>query len=175
MIYTLKLHYENHAKSLVCKYIFFLQTIFHLRSIIWLISAPVPISTTLTPSLASIFSINSLGLDVNLEYSVRPAHSGNTTSSLVTANCVALFTLIDFLANSKLKGDALLCRPVTLPYSTQPNFAASSGLISFSKGPPPTRVTYALNTKITSSTFLGPIPTSEHIPDAVTSLEVTYG
>jgi len=44
-----------------------------------------------------------------------------------------------------------------------------------SRGPVPTRVTYDLKTTITSFTLVGPTPTSAHIPEAVTSFEVTKG
>jgi hypothetical protein len=79
------------------------------------------------------------------------------------------------LASSILKGEALLSLPVTLPYSAHPLFLDSSLSNSFSKGPPPTLVTYDLKTTSTSSTCLGPIPTSAHMEEAVTSFEVTKG
>ena len=80
-----------------------------------------------------------------------------------------------FFASSKSKGAALLVRPVTVPISSQPRLTVSSGESSPVKGPSPTRVTNALNITITSSTLFGPSPTSEHIADAVMSLEVTKG
>jgi len=83
--------------------------------------------------------------------------------------------MIARLAKSKSKSAARLCRPVTVPNSDQPFLSASSRESSFDNGPVPTRVTYALKTTITSSTFFGPSPTSAHIPDAVTSFEVTKG
>ena len=75
----------------------------------------------------------------------------------------------------KSNGAARLVLPVTVPISAHPRFSVSSGDSSPVNGPSPTRVTKALNITITSSTFFGPRPMSEHIADAVTSLEVTKG
>ena len=86
---------------------------------------------------------------------------------------MALLRLIALLANSKLKSDARLGLPVTVPNSDQPLSEISSGSSSLSMGPVPTLVTYDLKTTMTSSTFVGPNPTSAHMPEAVTSFEVT--
>src|SRR6478735_3287529 len=117
--------------------------------------------------------MNFLASSVSFENSLTPAHRGNKTSILVIASCVALFIFTDFLAKSILKDEDLLCLPVTLPYSVHPRATASSGVTSFRRGPAPTLVTKDLKTTRTSSTLFGPIPTSEQIPDAVTSFEVT--
>src|SRR5919109_1514326 len=138
-------------------------------------SAPVPINITLSPVSCSIFSINFLASAGNFEYSLTPAQAGKMTSSLVRANCVALFNCMDLMARFISNGAALLCLPVTLPYSIHPRFLASASSISFFRGPCPTLVTYDLKTSRTSSTLFGPTPTSEQIAEDVISFEVTNG
>src|SRR5574337_1047531 len=83
--------------------------------------------------------------------------------------------MIDLFARSKSNSAARLWRPVTVPTSCHPFATAFSGEISFFRGPSPTLVTKDLKTTSTSSTLFGPIPTSAHIADAVTSFDVTYG
>src|SRR5208283_119178 len=101
--------------------------------------------------------------------------SGYMVSNFVMASWVAELSLADLRPSSKLKGAARRSLPVTLPYSCQPLLRVSSALSSPSRGPEPTRVQYDLNTKIISSTLFGPMPTSEQIPEALTSLLVTKG
>ncbi|MBA7557780.1 hypothetical protein ES705_50552 [subsurface metagenome] len=81
--------------------------------------------------------------------------------------------LTAFLASSKLNGAALLSLPVTAPYSTHPFSIVSSSDNSPGSSPVPTLVINDFITTITSSTFLGPTPISEHIAEDVVSLEVT--
>ncbi len=88
---------------------------------------------------------------------------------------VAPLSIMARFARSKSKSADLLCLPVTVPNSDQPLASASFADSSPSRGPAPTRVTYDLKTMITLSTRVGPMPISAHIPEAVTSFDVTNG
>jgi len=64
-------------------------------------------------------------------------------------------------------------RPVFLPRSRI--ICPSSSKSSVGKGPPPTRVAYALETPTTALIFVGPTPDPVHTPPAVVFEEVTNG
>src|SRR2546422_11284732 len=125
-------------------------------------SGPVPIRVTGTFVSRSIAETNSRGSFGRSEESRTPFAFGHNTSSFVRAICVAPLRCTARLARLKSKGAALLSRPVTVPCSIQPRLKTSSLSNWPSKGPSPTLVTYALKIIITSSTSVGPIPTSAH-------------
>ena len=129
-------------------------------STISLNSAPVPINVTISPVSCSISSINFLPSGDNFEYSLIPSAWKNYIS-LVKANWVALFNRIDLRARSISNGQpsfVCLSRFRTSP----PTLSKLHRRRSHFSEDLPTRVTYDLKTRRTSSILFGPTPTSEH-------------
>src|SRR5215471_11901365 len=120
--------------------------------------------------------------DVFLPSISKPTHTGisarsSSTSSLVTTSHEVPLIIPEYRSSGRSSQPVRRGRPVTAPNSL-PFFRRASPTSSFNsvgKGPPPTRVQYALVTPATMEMALGGTPVPVAAPPDVALEEVTNG
>src|SRR5580704_2926579 len=145
------------------------------------ISVPQPGNDFNTGWICTRFIWNGISLVISpfTEYSVQTFNSGkaSSTSALVITILVTPLIMQANLSATPSIHPQRRGRPVVAPNSF-PVFRSSSPVASSSsvgKGPPPTRVQYALLTPITSRIFWGATPRPVQTPAEIVLEEVTKG
>src|SRR5580700_2830886 len=143
------------------------------------ISVPQPGNVLNTGWICNRFIWNGISLVVSpfTEYSVQIFNSGNASSTsalVITIFVTPLIMQANFRATPSIQPQRR-GRPVVAPNSL-PTFRSSSPVASSSsvgKGPPPTRVQYALLTPITSRICWGATPRPVQTPAEMVLEDVT--